>query len=326
MSLFNQLQWEIIEKPRDSYNYRKVLKERDETAEEKAKREKDEWKALSKEMKGKLTAEEFSEWRKKAWYERNKKERSKAQLERYYRKKDEEEAMLEEIYEEIYDPLPEPINCDKYYTAKFRNDDVNSENKYKFCWWSSKLIFEKWGWLPKQKTPFRIYWRKGVKEVMNVLARQEARAYQLLLPHLNELEGEKFFIQKHQTLTKYPLRSVYWKLAELVKNSDIPPSHICNVLSAIQRDKYIVSEVYLWRTNFIVWDVLVTQTGNMFQICLENNLPWLKPNNVEEIHDIRMKWRKKKWEEKPPIYLVEDAYLVKYQLNERETQFYIIPR
>lgn len=326
MSLFNLLQWELIEKPKQTYNYLTIRKKKEEAEEEKTKREKAEWKEVCKEMKEKMSKEEFTKWRAKEWYQRNKKKRIQKQLDVYYRNKDEQEAMLEEIYEEIYDTLPEPINYDKYYTAKFRDDDVNSENKYKFCWRSSKLIFENWGWLPKQETPFRIYWRKWVKEVMNVLAKQEARAYQLLLPHLNELEDERFFIQRHQTLTKYPLWSVYWKLAELVKDSDIPPSHICNVLSAIQRDKYIVSEVYLWRTNFIVWDVLVTQTGNMFQICLENNLPWLTPQNVEQIHETRMKWWKKKWEEKPPIYLVEDAYLVKYQLNEREMQFYIIPR
>lgn len=278
-------------------------------------------------MKEKLSKEEFNKWRIKERYQRNKEERSKTQLERYYRKKDEEEAALEEIYEEIYDPLPEPINYDKYYTAKFRDDDVNSESKYKFCWRSSKLASENWKCMRKRRTPFRIYWRKWVKEVMNVLAKQETRAYQLLQPHLDELQDARYFIQKwNQGLTKYPMRKVFWKLAELIKSSDIPPSHICNVLSAIQRGKYIVSEVYLWRTSFIFWDVLVTQTGNMFQLCLENNLPRLTPDNVEEIHDIRMKRRKKKWKEKPPIYMVEDAYLVKYQLNERETQFYIIPR
>lgn len=119
--------------------------------------EKAERKALRMEMKDKLSEEEFRKWRQKEWYKKNKKKIIDTQLSWYYKKKQEEEDMLEEIYEEVYDPLPEPINYDKYYTAKFRNDDVNSENKYKFCWRSSKLIFENWGWLPKQKTPFRIY-------------------------------------------------------------------------------------------------------------------------------------------------------------------------
>lgn len=31
---------------------------------------------------------------------------------------------------------------------------------------------------------------------MNVLAKQETRAYQLLLPHLDELKDAKYFIQR----------------------------------------------------------------------------------------------------------------------------------
>ena len=326
MSLFNDLQWQIIEKPRQTYNYLTILKEKKENEEDKKKREKQEWKQLCEEKKKEMSKEEFSKWRQKEWYQRNKKRRIERQLDSYYKNKAEEEALIEEIYKDVYSQIPEPINYDKYYTAKFRDDDINSENKYKFCWRSSKLLFENWRHLPQQKKPFRIHWRRGVKEVMNVLAKQETRAYQLLLPHLDELRDAKYFIQKGwQGLTKYPMWNVYWKLAELIKSSDIPPSHVCNVLSAIQRWKYIASEVYLWRTNFILWDVLVTQTGNMFQICLENNLPWLTPHTVKQIHETRIQWRKHKWKEKPPIYLVKDAYLLKIPINERENLFYILP-
>lgn len=65
--------------------------------------------------------------------------------------------MLEEIYEEVYDPLPEPINYDKYYTEKFREDDMTKDGKYRFCWWSSKIIFEDWKFMPKWTKPIRIY-------------------------------------------------------------------------------------------------------------------------------------------------------------------------
>lgn len=326
MSLFKELQWELIEKPRQTYNYLTILKEKKETEEEKKKREKQEWKQLCEEKKKEMNKKEFERWRKKEWYQRNKERRIERQLDAYYRNKAEEEALIEEIYKNVYDILPEPINYDKYYTAKFRDDDINSENKYKFCWWSSKLVFENRRRLPQQKKPFRIYWRKWVKEVMNVLAKQETRAYQLLLPHLDELKDAKYFIQRwNQGLTKYPMWKIYWRLAELIKGSDIPPSHVCNVLSAIQRGKYIASEVYLWRTNFIFWDVLVTQTGNMFQISLENNLKWLTPDTVEQIHATRVERWKKKWKEKPPIYLVKDAYLLKIPINGRETFYYILP-
>ena len=326
MSLFNLLQWQLIEKPKQTYNYLMVRKQKEELVGDREKEEKAEWKALCKEMKEKMTKEEFSKRRAKAWYDRNKEKRINKQLWWYHMKKEEEAAMLEEIYEEVYDPLPEPINYDKYYTEKFREDDMTKDGKYRFCWRSSKIIFEDWKFMLKWTEPIRVYWRRGMNASMNRLANEEAKAYQYLQPHLAELMDSKFFIKRYQTITKYPLRTVSWKLAKLTEASDIAPSHICNILSAIQRGKYIASEVYLWRTSFIVGDVIVTQTGHMFQICLENNLPWLTPQNVEQIHDTRIKWRKKKWKEKPPIYMVKDAYLVKYQLNERETQFYIIPR
>jgi hypothetical protein len=91
------------------------------------------------------------------------------------------------------------------------------------------------------------------------------------------------------------------------------------------RDKFMVSELYLGRNSFIFWDVLVTWTWNTFRIALENNLPWLTKDTVEEIHSLRMDWRKNKGEKAPPIYIVNDAYLIKIPINERENLFYIVP-
>lgn len=276
-------------------------------------------------MKAKLPKEEFNEWRQKAYYQRQKKERSKKNLDRYYRNKAAEEAFFEEIYKDVYDPIPEPINYDKYYTEKFREDDMDADGKYRFSRWSSKIIFDNWRYMPKYKKPIRIYWRRGINAAINNLLREEWKAYELLLPYLDELKDAKFALKRFQTITKYPLWNVSGKLGELCMSSDIAPSHICNVLSAIQRDKYIISEAYLWRTNFIMWDVVVTQTGHKFQPCLENNIPWITKDTIEWLHEVRMKRWKKKWKEKPPIYMVSDAYLVKIPINEWETYFYIIP-
>lgn len=276
-------------------------------------------------MKGKLSKEEFNKWRQKAYYQWQKEERIRKSLDRYYRNKTEEEAIIEDVYKDVYDVLPEPINYDKYYIEKYREDDIDVDGKYRFSWRSSKIIFDYWKFMPKYKKPIRIYWRRGVNTVINNLLKEEGRAYQLLLPHLDELEDAKFKIKKHQTITKYPLWNVSWKLARLIMNSDIAPSHICNVLSAIQRWKYIISEAYLWRNNFIMGDVIVTQTWHKFQPCLENNIERLTPDTIEDIHNIRMKRRKKKWKKKPPLYMVSDAYLVKIPINKWETYFYIIP-
>lgn len=325
MSLFNELQWEIIEKPRSTYNYAKILETQKESEEEKAKREKAERKALCAEKKKEMSKEEFELWRRKAYYQLQKEERIEKQLDKYYKNKREEEALLEEIYKDVYDPIPEPINYDKYYLEKFKDDDRDSDNKYRFSWRSSKIIFENWKTIPRYRQPIRIYWRKWVEVSRKNLLKKEIEAYKLLLPHLPELKDERFMLKKKQTLTKYPLRNVNWNLAKITMNSDIAPSHICNVLDAIHRDKYIASEAYLWRNSFIIWDMLVTQTGNKFQPCLENNIPWLTPETVEDIHEVRMQRRKHKGKEKPPIYMVPDAYLVKIPINEWETYFYIIP-
>ena len=70
-----------------------------------------------------MSKEEFYKWRLKEWYQWNKKERSKKQLEKYYKNKAEEEAMIEEIYKDVYDVLPEPIERDKFYMEKYKDDD-----------------------------------------------------------------------------------------------------------------------------------------------------------------------------------------------------------
>ena len=320
MSLFDDFQQgEIIDNPWWLRMYRN--KPRKKTDEEKKKERKE----LSKKMKAELSPEEFNKWRKKEYYQLTKDKRIEQQLERYYRKRKEEENMLDEIYRDVYDPLPEPINYDKLYIEKFKNDDVDSDGKYRFSWRSSKIIFEDWKKIPRYKQPIRIYWRRWINTVINNLLKEEWKAYKLLLPHLSELEWAKFMLKKYQSLTKYPLWNISGKLSKLCIDSDIAPSHICNVLSAIQRGKYIASEAYLWRNSFIMGDVIVTQTGHMFQPCLENNIDWLTPNTIDAIHNTRMKWRKKKWKEKPPIYMLSDAYLIKIPINERENYYYLIP-
>ena len=133
------------------------MKEKKENEKDRKKREKQEWKQLCEDKKKEMSKEEFNKRRQRERYQRNKKKRIERQLDAYYRNKAEEDALIEEIYKDVYDALPEPINYDKYYTAKFRDDDVNSENKYKFCWRSSKLASENWKRMRKRRMPFRIY-------------------------------------------------------------------------------------------------------------------------------------------------------------------------
>ena len=78
-------------------------------------------------MKAELSPEEFKKWRDKEYYQYNKEKSKTRQLERYYRQKKEEEIMLDEIYKELYDTIPEPINYDKYYASKYKSDDTDKD-------------------------------------------------------------------------------------------------------------------------------------------------------------------------------------------------------
>lgn len=233
--------------------------------------------------------------------------------------------MIEEIYNDVYDKLPEPIDLDKFYLEKFKNDNTNKEGKYRFSWRASRIYNKKYYWYSKRNKPVRIVYRWWMDALLARTWRAENEAYNYVLPYVNEIAEDKFFLGKKQIVSKYPYWVTNWKLKELCNATDIPTSHICNVASAILRDKYIANEVYLWRYSYIFGDVIVTQTGGVFNISLNNNIPWLNKNTIEDVHKNRMDWMNHKIDIQPPIYLLEDAYLLVIKPNERETYFYITP-
>ena len=113
-------------------------------------------------------------------------------------------------------------------------------------------------------------------------------------------------------------------MREIVDSTDISNNQLCSVASAVLRDKYIMSELYLWRCSFLVGDVIITQNWNVIRPLLENNIPWLTVDTVEELHQKRMDYLKKKTDDLK-IYALWDCYLTKVWLNEREYFYYIIP-
>ena len=322
MSLFDELQqWEIITNPQKLWSTNRIRKEK---AEEKKKKQEEERKELAKKMKEELSPEEYKKWKWKMWYQDNREHHIQKELERQKRIKQEEDALLEEIYKDVYDPIPEPIDYDKYYTEKFKSDDV-VDGRYHFSRWSSRLKVIRRDKTPKYRRPFRVCDRSWMKRTYEHLADVEYRAYEYMKPHLEETRWCNMLMAKRQQPFKYPVWLTDWKLKELIEESDINHAHICNVTDWMRRDKYIPWMTYLGRNSFIFGDVVVTQTGHTFRISLENNLGWLTPDTVEEIHRLRMERRKKKAKEAPQIYIVNDAYLVRVNPNERESLYFIVP-
>lgn len=324
MSLFNDLKWEIIQNPKSTYNYIKVLKEEKESEEDEEKRLKDEWKELCTQKKQELSKEEYNKRRVKEWYNRNKERYAKKQLERYYKDKAEEEKMIEEIYKSVYDKIPDPINRDKYYAQKYRDDDINYDGKFKFSRRASRLNWVKPSKEKAYTKPVKVYNFANLWWVLTNLWKIQDMAYGYLKPHIKEISLEDFKLSKRQSLTKNPMWSSWWNMRKFVDNTDIPMNQLCSVASAMLRDKYIISEVYLGRASFLVGDIIISQAGNIYRPCLENNIPWLTTDTVEELHKKRIDWLKKKTDDLD-IYVLRDTYLVKYQPNEREKMFYLIP-
>lgn len=76
-------------------------------------------------MKATLSPEEYRKRKWQMWYQDNREHHIQKELERYRRNKKEEEQLMEEIYKDVYDPIPAPIDYDAYYTEKFKDDDLN---------------------------------------------------------------------------------------------------------------------------------------------------------------------------------------------------------
>ena len=270
-------------------------------------------------MRKRLSKEEYIKRYKKQYYKREKDRYKK----RYKRDRWITEAMLKEICDELR-PGNDLTNWDKFYTEKFRNDDVKS-NWYRFAWRSSRIMTLKWRDLPKQTLPFRVTKVRWMERGMRDMNEIQNKAYEYLKPHMGEFKDVLLTFQKKQKPYDYPTYATTREFESFVREWPVNPWHIYLVFDAMRRWKYMVSETYLWRNSFIFGDVIVTQTGKLFRIALENNLPWLTKDTVEDIHKLRIDWRKNKWKVVPPIYIVNDAYLIKIQPNERETLFYIVP-
>lgn len=322
MSLFSDFQQgQIIEKPRNTTSYAKILKEKKEDTEKERKRK---WKELCEEKKKEMSKEEFLKRRQKERYQQNKKKVIEYNTERYYREREDEEALLEEIYKSVYDPIPEPINYNKLYAEKYDEDDRGWGWRFVYYWWASRLRRVSPTEAKKIKYPVRIYNRSNIPFIFSYLWKEQDMAYEYIKPHLDEINLKDFFIAYDQGHTYNPMWVTKNKIRELTDATDIGKWQICSVASALLRDKYIVNELYLGRVCYLVGDIIISWYGHIFRPILENNIPRLTKDTVEELHQKRFDYLARKIDDLP-IYVLWDAYLVKIPINERETYFYIIP-
>lgn len=327
MSLFEEFQtWEIIQNPKATYSYRRTLAERKETMEEREARERAERKALSKKMKEEMSPEEFKKRRQKELYKKNRNKVIEKKLKAYHEQREEDLDALEETYVELYWRAEFEPTLDEFYTKKYREDDVKEGRKYQYAWWLTQIRWMNRREIDVYTEPIRICDRKWMDTVLTRLWWNELKAYQALQPYKNKLEECFFSINKRkQMASKYPMWAMDENMREVVKEIWMTESHVCTVADWMKRGKYFQSEVYLWRNSFIIWDVIITQTGHLFRISLNGGPSWLTKETIEDEHEDRMKFFRREIKKPKHLYRVSDAYLIKIDLNERERCFYIVP-
>lgn len=286
--------------------------------------EKEAWKQLCAEKKAELWEEAFKKRRLHALYEKNKAKRIEQQLRKYRQEKEETEKMFKEVMDEVWWNVPEYMKIDDYYMDKYAEDDKGSDWKYKYYWWCSRLNFMRTNEFKNIGQPVRIARRKGLSEMLSNLGRIQDQAYLYLKPHIDEIDVKTFKLSWKQFFTKKPMWSASWKMLELANASSISQNQLFSVASAMLRDRYICSEVYMGRVSYLVGDIIITQGWNILRPCLENNLPWLTVDTVEQLHEDRKRWLKKELDEMP-VYILWDTYLIKVKPNEWETEYYLVP-
>ena len=71
------------------------------------------------------------------------------------------------------------------------------------------------------------------------------RAYEYLKPYFKRLDIKDFKLSKKQFFTKAPMWVANNRMREIIDSTDISNNQLCSVASAVLRDKYIMSELYL---------------------------------------------------------------------------------
>ena len=282
-----------------------------------------------KEMKLKLSPKEYKSRYDKRHYLK-KKDRLAAE---YKAKVDEKNEYIEEIYRDVYDQIDNEQTVDEYYLEKFKQDNVNKAGKYWYSRRASHLSMLSRRDMKEIWFPIRIVENYNMNSLFWQQEKSQSLAYQYIKPYINEIDEVEFMIAKKQRVTNRPMRSCIGRMLELVNNTNLPKHQICEIASALKRNVYIASEIYLGRISFLFWDCIVTSMGQMFFPSLENNIGWLTKDTVDEIHDSRVKFHKysPEWDS-VPIAMIFDSYLIRlpaikieWRENYWQYNYYVVP-
>lgn len=328
MSLFSDFaSSELIKNPKDSWSYRRILEERNNTEVVKTEKE------IRKEMREKLSKEEYE----KRWHQQNYQKRKEQLAEKYQKDKEEKEAMIEEIYRDVYDPIPIPLTQDEEYLLKYMDDNVDWEWRYRYSWRASHLQKLYRFKCDTINYPIRIMNNYNMNSLWMQQLNMQDKVYNYLLPILDELKIDDCRMSDNQKVTARPLRMSRWRMLEIIDNTSLPAHQLCELMQAMKKWIYIMSEVFLWHISFLCGDMICTSMWQMFFPSLVNNLPWLTPDTVDNEHKERMAFHKYEMWASPTIAVLYDAHLIRVPsikiqdekwnwTNYKKFDYYVVPQ
>lgn len=309
MSLFdNMKEWWILTNITNTWQYRKVL--------EKTNDDKKTEKEIRKEMRQKLSKEEYLDWYHKKYYQKKKKDLAK----KYRDSVIEKDEMLEECWRMLDKMYPTQTSIDEQYLAEYLKDWKNSQGRVRYSWWGSNLVIAK---RKPLKTIVEIMNDGRISRIYNMWMKEQDKAYKYIMNNYEMFSKYPIWMAKKQTLTARPMRSIHEELQPLVYSSWISKAVLWNLSLWITIGKFVCSELYVWET-YICWDWIMTGMWHLLFPHINWQLKYLTSDTYKEIHKQTQLFLEDGKNPPPPIYRWWCS-IFKFE-NEYEEKFYLVPR
>lgn len=327
MWYLDRFKWQkLIDKPEWLYQYRLILKNDKEL---RSQRE------LIKEMKEKLSPEEYTQWWRKQYYEKNKERLAK----KYKEKKELEYAEIMETYHELYDDepiVPNPKILEQQYVEEVKNIyRFTSSDRWRFSWWKSNIWEDRFR-MKTYNNPIRICTTWWLPWTYGRLIDSQNNAYEYLKPVIDEVNLDDIMMSREQRYWWTVSYVSRWRTREIVEEwHSWNPTTYCQIASAMKRWVFIRWLPYLWRYCYIVGWMLCTEKAHLMLI-QPWSTKWLTKDNAIETANTVRRWFKDKTKEKIFIRRIEDCYLVRVDWahiqnskwefeNNKCYQYYVVP-
>lgn len=274
----------LIKNPKDSWAYRRYLKEKRRIIEwdEKLKERKEE----ELRMKETLSKKEFARWKAYRYYREHKKEIDDRHRKYALLKK---QAKLEEFEELAKEYPPEKKEREKELELlnKYKEDYTDWLWEFKRYWRCTRLFRLKFSRQNALSKPLKIIPTPWIEKSIRYRLESQHKVYNFIKPHIDKVKKGDIIINWKQIMhnkLQYSLRE--WSfIAELNKDNVVNKNTLWQIAMAMLDWKYIDGECYLWPVTYLCGDRVFTSMGQTFPISPYNNYAYLTEDNFDKVHN-----------------------------------------